>query len=57
MRKFKERLLRIMQQRSDDRAARLSKEYLRARPQDREAIMAGIEIEKWFSEICEICLN
>lgn len=56
MRKFKERLLRIMQQRSDDRAARLSKEYLRARPEEKEAIIAGIEIEKWLSQICEDCL-
>jgi len=57
MRKFKERLLRILQQRSDDRAAMLSKEYLRARPEEKEAIIAGIEIEKWLSQICEDCLN
>jgi len=57
MRKFKERILRILQQRSDERAARLSKEYLRARPEEKEAIIAGIEIEKWLSEACEICLS
>ncbi|MDD5134565.1 MAG: hypothetical protein PHP01_04040 [Phycisphaerae bacterium] len=57
MRKFKERILRILQQRSDDRAAKLSKEYLRARPEEKEAIIAGIEIEKWFSEVCEVCLD
>jgi len=46
-----------MQQRSDDRAARLSKEYLRARPEEKEAIMAGIDFEKWLSQICEDCLD
>jgi len=57
MRKFKERLLRVLRQRSDDRAAQLSRQYLRAKPEEREAIMAGIEVEKWLSEICDICLN
>jgi hypothetical protein len=57
MRKFKEQLLRILQQRSDDRAARLSKEYMKAKPEEKEAIIAGIEIEKWLSEICEECLD
>ena len=57
MRKFKERLLRIMQQRSNEKVAMLSKEYLRARPEEKESIMAGIEIEKWLSEVCDYCLN
>jgi hypothetical protein len=57
MRKFKERILRILQQRSDERAAMLSKEYLKAKPEEKEAIIAGIEIEKWLSEICRDCLD
>ena len=57
MRKFKERLLRVLRQRSDDRAAQLSRQYLKAKPEEREAIMAGIEIEKWLSEVCDDCLN
>jgi hypothetical protein len=47
----------MLQQRSDDRAARLSKEYLKAKPEEKEAIIAGIEIEKWLSEICQDCLD
>jgi len=57
MQKFKERLLRVLRQRSDDRTAHLSRQYLKAKPEEREAIMAGIEIEKWLSEVCDICLN
>jgi len=57
MRKFKERLLRILRQRSDDRAARLSRQYLRAKPEEREAIMAGIAFEKWMSQVCDDCMD
>jgi hypothetical protein len=57
MEKFKERMLRILQQRSDNRAAMLSHQYLTAAPHEREAIMAGIEFEKWLSQVCDDCLN
>ena len=57
MRKLKERILRLLQQNSNERAARLSKEYMRAASEEKEAIMAGIDFEKWLSEICEDCLD
>ena len=57
MRKLKERILRILQQNSNERAARLTKEYIRAAPEEKEAIMAGIDFEKWLSQICEDCLD
>jgi len=57
MRKLKTNLLKIMRQRSDARAAQLSRGYLKVRPEQREAVMAGIEIEKWLSQVCDDCLN
>jgi hypothetical protein len=57
MRKMKEQILRLLQQNSDSRAAKLSREYLMVKPEEKEAIMAGIEFEKWLSQVCEDCLN
>jgi hypothetical protein len=57
MRKMKEQILRLLQQNSDNRAAKLSMEYIRADPDEKEAIVAGIEFEKWLSQVCEDCLN
>ena len=57
MDKLKDGILRLIQQNSIKRAGRLSKEYLRARPEEKEAIIAGIEFEKWMAEVCDICLE
>ena len=57
MRKMKEQILRLLQQKSDNRAAKLSCEYVRAAPEEKEAIIAGIEFEKWLSQVCDDCLN
>jgi len=57
MRKLKTNILKIMRQRSDARAAQLSKAYLKVKPEQREAVMAGIEIEKWLSQVCDDCLD
>jgi len=57
MRKLKERILRLLQQNSNSRAAKLSMEYIKAAPEEKEAIMAGIDFEKWLSQICEDCLD
>ena len=54
---FKERMLRLLQQRSDNRAGMLSRQYLTAEPHEREAIMAGIEFEKWLSQVCDDCMD
>jgi len=54
---LKRQLLRQVGLRSAERAAALSRQYLKVRPQDREAVMAGIRFEKWLTEICEFCLD
>ena len=57
MRKLKQQLLKVMRQRSDTRAAQLSRVYLKVSPQQREELMAGIMIEKWLSRLCDECDN
>jgi len=54
---LKRHMLRQAGQRSAARAAALSGQYLKAEPEDREAIMAGIDFERWMTEICGFCLN
>ena len=57
MNTIKRQMLRQVAQRAAARAAALSRQYLKVKPEDREAIMAGIYFEKWLSETCEFCLN
>ena len=57
MNQLKRCILRIIGQKAAARAAALSREYIKANPEDREAIVAGIDFERWLSETCELCLN
>jgi hypothetical protein len=57
MDKFKKDILRLIRQNSITRADRLSREYLRAKPEEKEAIVAGIQFEKWMAEVCDLCLE
>jgi hypothetical protein len=57
MNTFKESMLRLLQQRSDNRAGMLSRQYLTAEPHEREAIMADIAFEKWLSQVCDDCMD
>jgi len=54
---LKRQFLRQVGQRSAARAAALSRQYLKAEPENREAIMAGIDFERWMTKVCEFCLS
>ena len=54
---LKKQLVRIIGENSAARAGRLSKEYVKAKSGEKEAIQAGIEFEKWMYEIAQLCLN
>jgi len=54
---LKRQILRQAARRSAATAAALSRQYLKAEPEDREAIMAGIDFERWMTETCMFCLN
>jgi len=57
MNTIKKQMLKQVAQRAAARAAALSMQYMKADPEDREAIMAGIRFEKWLSETCQFCLD
>ena len=54
---LKKQLVRIIGENAGTRAAKLSREYIKAKPEEREAIQAGIRFEKWMYEMAELCLN
>ena len=57
MNQLKRCILRIIGQKAAARAAALSREYIRAKSEEKEAIIAGIDFERWLSEISEVCLD
>jgi len=47
MSKLKDQDLLLIQQKARRKLALLSKEYIQAKPEEREAIQAGIRFERW----------
>ena len=56
MNSLQKHILHLIVARAAQRAGKLSKEYLKAKPHEKEAIQAGIEFEKWFINSCRHCL-
>ena len=57
MNTIKRQMVRQVAHRAAARAAALSRQYMKASPDDREAIMAGIRFEKWLSQTCRFYLD
>ena len=57
MRSRKDILVEIIRRKSQREAARLAGEFVRAASEEREAIHAALEIEKWLAQSCEECLG
>jgi len=57
MSKLKDQILQLIQHNAAEKVAVLAGQYVRVKPQEREAIQAGIEIERWLSETARQCLR
>lgn len=57
MGELKDRIVRLIEQNAAKKVSELSGEYVRAKPAEREAIQAAIDIERWLSEGCQECLE
>ena len=57
MGELKDRIIRLIEQNAAKKASDLSGEYVQAKPEEKEAIQAGIEFERWLSESCRECLG
>ena len=51
----KEAMLEGVRRRAEAEARRLSREFVRAASEDKEAILAALEFEKWLAEGCAAC--
>ena len=56
MNKLKKQILQLIQQKARRKVAALASEYVRAKPEEKEAIQAGIEFERWLADSCRECL-
>ena len=53
----KDVLLEAIQHKSEREAARLSGEFVRAASEEKEAILAELELEQWVAGSCKVCLH
>lgn len=57
MGELKDRIIRLIEQNAAAKVAELSNEFVRAKSGEKEAIAAGIEVERWLSESCREYLD
>ena len=57
MAEWKRRIVQRIEQNARQRMAVLANSYLQAKPEQREEIQAGIEIERWLAGTCRECLE
>ena len=53
----KDVLLKAIQHKSEREAARLSSQFAQAASEEKEAILAELELEQWVAQSCEVCLD
>ena len=51
----KEAMLEVVRRRAEAEARRLSCEFARGAAEDKEAILAALDFEKWLAEGCAAC--
>ena len=57
MGELKDRIVRLIEQNAAKKVSELSGEYIRAKPEEKEAIQAAIDVERWLAESCQDCLE
>ena len=57
MGELKDRIIRLIEQNAAKKVSDLAGEYVRAKPEEKEAIIAAIEVERCLAESCQECLG
>ncbi|MFA6424671.1 MAG: hypothetical protein WCW64_00630 [Phycisphaerae bacterium] len=57
MAEYKDNIIRNIGQKSRKKAAEFSSELVRAKPEDKEEILAAMEFEKWLADSCHESLG
>jgi hypothetical protein len=53
---LKDRIVDLIRQKAARRAALFAGELVHAAPEQKEAIRASLDFERWLAETCEVCL-
>lgn len=54
---LKDQMVRAVANSAATKASTLSGEFVHAPPEEKEAILAGIDFERWLAETCQECLE
>ncbi len=57
MTKLKDRMVRLIQQNAAKKMAAFAAEMIHGAPEEKEAILAGLDFERWLEQACQECLN
>ena len=57
MGQLKDQMVELIGRQAEQEVARLSGEFARAPSEDKEAILAHMEFERWLAESCWLCLE
>ncbi len=57
MGELKDQIIRLIEQNAAKKVSDLAGQFVRAKPEEKEAIMAGIEVERYLAESCQECLG
>jgi len=57
MTELKDQILQFVRDNAARQAAKLAGEYVRATAEEREAILAGLDFERWLEQSCQECLQ
>jgi hypothetical protein len=56
MTNLKDSIVRHVQQNSKMKIVDLTDEFINAAPEEKEAVLAGLDFEKWLKQTCQECL-
>ena len=51
----KDQIIRIIQINAGKKAAYFAGQYVRSKPEEKEAILAGLDFERWLEQACQDC--
>jgi len=54
---IKDQILRIIRNNAGKKAADFAGQYVHSKPEEKEAILAGLDFERWLEQCCRECLN
>jgi hypothetical protein len=54
---IKDQMIRVIQVNAAKKATELAGQFVRSKPEEKEAILAGLDFERWLQQCCHECLN